>query len=146
MRHPFQRSSNARSTVRTPFQQALVASIESYSKRGERMSGRKLSGLLGKSANHISQMLNDGFVPSGDAILEMATVLELSPEERDRLIRAAMETKATQRSRDHFWINETWRMLNEADAERSQIRSFLEQRGLTADYEAWASERDETSE
>ena len=65
MRHPFQRASNDKDTVRTPFQAALVRFIEAYSDEGDRMSGRKLSNLLGKSANHISQMLNDGFVPSG---------------------------------------------------------------------------------
>ena len=142
MRHPFQRSSNDRSTVRTPFQQALVLCIEAYSRNGQGMSGRKLSGLLGKSANHISQMLNDGFVPSGQAILDMARVLELTEAERDRLIRAAMETKAAQRSRDQFWINETSRMLKSADDERDRVRRFLQSKGLTSEYEAWVKAAD----
>ncbi|MAB89045.1 MAG: hypothetical protein CMJ90_06270 [Planctomycetes bacterium] len=138
MRHPFQRASNDKDTVRTAFQVALVRVIEAYSDDGGRMSGRKLSGLLGKSANHISQMLNDGFVPSGPAVLEMAGVLKLTDAERDALVRAAMETKASQRSRDNFWINETRRMLAESDAEKERLVSFLASKGLLDAFVAWS--------
>lgn len=139
MRHPFQRPSNDKDTVRTPFQRSLVRFIEGYSVDGQRMSGRRLSSLLGKSANHISQMLNDGFVPSGPAILEMADVLELTPPQRDQLIRAAMETKAAQRSRDNFWINETWRMLEDADTEKERLMAFLGERGLVDAFAEWSA-------
>jgi hypothetical protein len=146
MRHPFQRASNEKDTVRTPFQVILVRFIEAYSDGGERMSGRKLSNLLGKSANHISQMLNDGFVPSGPAIVDMASVLKLSESERDGLIRAAMETKASQRSRDNFWINETWRMLAESDAEKERLVSFLAEQGLLDGFLAWSDNRPKRKE
>ncbi|NRA94912.1 MAG: hypothetical protein HRU14_01740 [Planctomycetes bacterium] len=146
MRHPFQRASNDKDTVRTPFQVTLVRFIETYSDEGERMSGRKLSNLLGKSANHISQMLNDGFVPSGPAIVDMASVLKLTSSERDGLIRAAMETKASQRSRDNFWINETWRMLAESDAEKERLVGFLAEQGLLDGFLAWSDNRPKRKE
>lgn len=139
MRHPFQRSDNDKNTVQTPFQRALVDFIAAYSKGGEKMSGRRLSELVGKSANHISQMLNDGFVPSGKAILEMAEVLDLAPPQTDHLIRAAMETKASQRSRDSFWINQSTRMLAEAEGERELVMAFLEREGLVEAFEAFAT-------
>lgn len=138
-RHPFQRKRNTKKTVVTPFQKELVAAIDAYNKDGTRMSGRMLSTLLGKSANHISQILNDGFVPSGPAILDMARVLELDTDGTDVLIRAAMETKASQRSRDSFWITETTRMLKAADAEIGLYEAFLEERGLREDFEAFAA-------
>jgi hypothetical protein len=84
-------------------------------------------------------MLNDGFVPSGKAILEMAEVLDLAPPQTDHLIRAAMETKASQRSRDSFWINQSTRMLAEAEGERELVMAFLEREGLVEAFEAFAT-------
>lgn len=140
-RHPFQRASNARDTVRTPFQEVLVREIEAYSNDGQRMSGRRLSQMLGKSGNHISQMLNDGFVPSGPAILEIAEILELDAERTDALIRAAMLTKAGQRSRDQFWINETLRMLDREADKRSMMTEFLTEEGLLGRFIEWKKSR-----
>ena len=134
MRHPFQRRTSKKSPVGTPFQKSLVDCLEGYTAGPKRMSGRQLSLLLGKSANHISQMLNDGLVPSGQTILEMADVLKLDQAETDVLIRAAMETKANQRSRDNFWINQTNRILKQADAELAQFREFVSRNGMA---DAW---------
>lgn len=142
--HPFQRKSNRKKTVVTPFQRALVQCIEEYSGGEDMMSGRQLSALLGKSANHISQMLNDGFVPAGPTILEMSEVLELDQSRTDMLIRAAMETKATQRSRDHFWITETQRMLDDRDDELARLFAFLAKEGLEDKYRRYASRRTST--
>lgn len=139
MRHPFQRATNDKDTVKTPFQKVLVREISAYSKNGERMSGRKLSLLLGKSGNHVSLMLNDGFIPSGPAILEIAEQLELDQARRDEMIRAAMETKAQQRSRDSFWITETLRLLRVADQEKASLEAFIEAQGLSDAYAAWAA-------
>jgi len=141
VRHPFQRQSNKRDTVQTPFQRVLVHHIESCTRGGEKMSGRRLSRLLGKSANHISQMLNDGFVPSGPAILDMAGVLELDQAGLDMLIRAAMQTKADQRSRDNFWITETHRMLEEMEDRESVLLEFLKQEGLEEAFADWSTRR-----
>ncbi|MAG57755.1 MAG: hypothetical protein CMJ83_15820 [Planctomycetes bacterium] len=141
MRHPFQRKSNKKDTVQTPFQRSLVGFIDGYSKDGQRMSGRKLSQLLGKSANHISQMLNDGFIPSGPAILEMAEVLRLGQDDTDELIRGAMQTKASQRSRDNFWINETNRMLEAMEARHEAYEAFLKKEGLEERFDSYARRR-----
>ena len=138
MRHPFQRKKNRKSPIETPFQKELVARLEAFGNKGERVSGRQLSLLLGKSANHLSQMLNDGLVPSGQTILDMADVMVLSQAEADALIRAAMETKAAQRSRDNFWINQTTRMLRQAETEIQVYRSFLDQSGLIEAFEDFA--------
>jgi len=137
MRHPFQRAGNTKDTVRTPFQAVLVREIRDYSEGGERMSGRKLSMLLGKSANHISQMLNDSFVPSGAAILEIAETLGLSQERLDELIRAAMETKGSQRSRDHFWIQHAMRMLAQKDEEVALLVDFVAKQRLEEPFARW---------
>jgi len=142
MRHPFQRKKNSKNPIDTPFQKELVTRLEAFGNSGERMSGRQLSLLLGKSANHLSQMLNDGLVPSGQTILDMADVMGLSQEETDNLIRAGMETKAMQRSRDNFWINQTTRMLNRAEDELQIYRSFLDESGLTEAFDTFAEATD----
>jgi len=140
MRHPFQRKQNKKRAAETPFQRELVRLLERFGSQGERISGRQLSLMLGKSANHLSQMLNDGLVPSGQTILDMASVMGLDEAETDRLIRAAMETKALQRSRDSFWIKQTTRMLRRAEEDLATYRSFLEQAGLMEAFESFAGE------
>lgn len=135
MQHPFQRSETGKQPVSTPFQRELVGILESYGAGKERISGRQLSRKLGKSANHLSQMLNDGLVPSGQTILEMCRILDLDEDTRDGLIRAAMETKAQQRSRDNFWINHTTRMLHKLEEQLRLHRAFLEQGSLKASFE-----------
>lgn len=142
MRHPFQRRNNPRNTIQTPFQKVLVGHFERFAHdKGVSLSGRQFSVLFGRSANHISQMLNDGFVPSGETILEMAEKMHLDREGTDQLIRAALETKAGKRSRDHFWINETLRMLKKADADRSDVLAFLKKQGIAEAFEKHLASR-----
>lgn len=115
-RHPFQRRSSRRDAKATPFQRALVAALARKKEEGRITSGREVSAELGRSANHLSLMLNSDFVPSGEAVLDIARVLGLDEEERDQLVRAAIETKATVRSRDRFWLTEALRFLARAEA------------------------------
>jgi hypothetical protein len=138
MRHPFQRRGDGRHTVKTPFQRELVAHFQRLAGGEGELSGRQISNILGRSANHVSQMLNDGFVPSGESIVEMAELLKLDRAQTDRLIRAAMETKAAQRSRDNFWIRETLRMLSAAERERKTFEAFLEARDLAGEFRSYA--------
>ncbi len=130
MRHPFQRRTNAKNTVQTPFQREMVRHLGPHSGEGGKVSGRELSAILGRSSNHISLMLNDGFVPSGPTIVEMAEVLRLSEVDRDRLLFAAVETKATQRSRDAFWLEYALRRVRSAEAEVARLRDLLSRHGL----------------
>jgi hypothetical protein len=141
MKHPFQRRGNPRNTVQTPFQKELVSHIESYVEGEVHMSGRQMSTLLGRSANHVSQMMNDGLVPSGAAILEMAEVLHLDRAATDRLIRAAMETKAGQRSRDNFWIAESLRMIEGFEDEKKAFEEFLDLEGVRKAWESFRAGR-----
>ena len=142
MSHPFQRKNSPKDPVSTPFQSELVRSLEAYTNGSGRLSGRQLSLLLGKSANHLSQMLNDGLVPAGQTILEMAQVLELDQTGTDRLIRAAMETKAHQRSRDNFWINQTNRMLKQAEDDLASFQEFVAQTDLRERWRKFRDQRD----
>lgn len=130
MNHPFQRGENPPEKITTPFQRELVARIRDAFGDVDAMSGRRLSSLLGKSANHVSLMLNGGFVPSGQSVLELAEVLGLDQRGTDRLVRAAMTTKAGQRSRDGFWLTQSQRMLEEAERERDLMLRFLDLHGL----------------
>jgi hypothetical protein len=140
-RHPFQRSRNTKKPVRTPFQRELVEAMKSYGVDSKKISGRRLSLLLGRSSNMVSQLMNDGLVPAGETVLEIAEVLELDRAGTDRLIRAGMETKASQRSRDSFWISQSARMLREAEGEIARLRGFIAASGLLEAYEQYLAEQ-----
>jgi hypothetical protein len=135
-RHPFQRKSNPKDTVRTPFQRALVDAID-LNEAGGAGSGRRVSELLKRSANHVSLMMNDGFIPAGATVVEMAEALGLNPAARDELILAAVETKASQRSRDHFWLNEVLRFYREAQLRAESAEAFVAKEGRTAELAAF---------
>lgn len=141
MRHPFQRKGNRKDTVQTPFQKALVVHLQDFAGGDVALSGRQLSLLMGRSPNHMSQIVNDGFIPSGQTILEMAEVLHLDRAQTDALIRAALETKVKQRSRDQFWILQTKRMLEASEKEARAVRDFLEAEGLKARFDAFKAKR-----
>jgi hypothetical protein len=120
-RHPFQRRGRGRRVVRTPFQQALVAALARNLEAGKVASGRELSAALGRSANHLNLMLNKGFVPSGEAVLDLARVLELTEAETEAMVRAAIITKASRRSRDRFWLTEALRLLARAERRIAEL-------------------------
>src|SRR5438128_629556 len=104
-------SATAASPARTPFQEELIRLIAMYASANGNLSGRALSARLGKSNNHLWQILNRGMIPSGPALLDLALVLGLSQVETDGLILKAVETKSIVRSRDTFWIGQVRRMV-----------------------------------
>ena len=120
----------ASSNDATPFQRELTRLMARHAASSGGMSGRALSAALGKSANHLWLILNRGMIPSGPAVLDLARVLKLTPVETDGLILKAIETKGLVRSRDHFWINATARIVRARDAEIRRLRAFLARRGL----------------
>lgn len=120
----------------TPFQELLIEHLRvRVAALGG--SGRALSLQMGKSASHMSQIINDGLVPSGPSIIEMAGFLGLNRDETDGLIRSAMLTKMEGRSRDSFWLRESERMLAAKEVEIDLLVRFLHRSGLYDDYLAW---------
>ncbi len=103
-------------------------------------SGRALAQVLGRSAGTVSQMLGGSLVPSGEAVLEIADVLRLSPASREQLLRAAVASKVEARGRDGFWLATTLGWERDARADADRMRRFLEQRGLAAEFEAWCDD------
>lgn len=126
MRHPFQRKKNQRNTVVTPFQRELVRHLEVFKDTGGSISGRKASEFLGRSANHISLMLNDGFVPAGETIVDMALRLKLSEADASRLLRGGLETKADQRGRDGFWLQHALECIVKLEAKVAALSAAAE--------------------
>jgi len=100
-------------------------------------SGRALAQVLGRSAGTVSQMLGGSLVPSGEAVLEIADVLRLSPASREQLLRAAVASKVEARGRDGFWLTTALGWERDARADADRMRRFLEQRGLGAEFDAW---------
>ena len=126
----------------TPLQQKIQDLIESYEHRtGMHISGRELSHMLGKSRNHLSQIMNDGLVPSGEVIALMAEVLGAEDEERRDLMIAAMRTKATGRARDTYWLDMALGMVEDTDERVEELEDYIRTKDLAADFEKWAKRR-----
>ena len=126
-----------RAAVRSPFQLELIRLIEAHGSSLGVTSGRSLSARLGKSSNHLWQILNRGMVPSGPAILDMARLLDLSEDETEGLVLRAIETKGQTRSRDSFWISRIREMVGRRDAEIGAMLAFLDRRGLREAFSDW---------
>ena len=124
-------------SVRTPFQIELIRLIDAHQKDLGEASGRALSARLGKSSNHLWQILNRGMVPSGEAILDITRLLGLGQAETEGLILAAIETKGRTRSRDRFWITRVCEMVTRRDAEIRDVRDFLKEFGLSKAFSEW---------
>jgi hypothetical protein len=131
------RRSRARRTARTPFQLELIRLIEDHAPELGSTSGRSLSSRLGKSSNHLWQILNRGMVPSGEAILDISRLLGLDQAETEGLILAAIETKGRTRSRDRFWITRVCEMVSRRDDEMRAALAFLQECGLSQAFSDW---------
>jgi hypothetical protein len=123
--------------ARTPFQLELIRLIGNHAPELGSTSGRSLSARLGKSSNHLWQILNRGMVPSGEAILDIARLLGLGQAETEGLILAAIETKGRTRTRDRFWITRICEMVSRRDSEMRAVLSFLEECGLSQAFSDW---------
>ena len=135
------RRSKSRETARTPFQLELIRLIGERGRVLGTTSGRSLSARLGKSSNHLWQILNRGMVPSGPAILDIARLLDLSGIETEGLVLTAIQTKGQTRSRDRFWIGQIREMVARRDAELRLRARFLEERGLFPAFLEWKKSR-----
>ncbi|MSR75905.1 MAG: hypothetical protein EXS14_10605 [Planctomycetes bacterium] len=137
-----QRKAAAAARSLNPFQREFLACVAAWQAReGRTLSGRGFSALVGRSSNHFNLMVNGGFVPAGESICEMAKVLGLGALEQDRLLRAAIATKAVQRGRDAFWLNEAGRLLEQDETEAGKLKEFLKAEGLEARFAAWKRRR-----
>jgi hypothetical protein len=126
---------------RTPFQVELIRLIAERRPVIGEASGRGLGARLGKSSNHLWQILNRGMVPSGPALLDIARVLALSDAETEGLILRAIETKAETRSRDRFWIGRVRDMVARRDAQIAELEEFVASRGLDGALRDWRAVR-----
>ena len=125
----------------TPLQEMISRLMLAYEKRvGRKVSGREFSTMLGKSRNHISQVLNDGLVPSGDVIVKLGEVLAVDDEERRELMMAAMETKAKGHSHDTFWLREAIAIVNNLTDDLACARDYVESHDLGDAFESWLTQ------
>jgi hypothetical protein len=126
--------SKGAASPRTPFQLELIRLIQAHGGELGTTSGRSLSARLGKSSNHLWQILNRGMVPSGPAILDIARLLGLTDAETEGLILSAIETKCVARSRDRFWITQAREMVVRRE-------EFLREKGLGQAFSDWEASR-----
>lgn len=123
----------------TPLQKKVFDCVVKYeSKHAVSLSGRELSLQLGKSRNHMSQIMNDGLVPSGDALVKFAEHLGCGDKETRDLLLAAMQTKAETRTRDGFWLSHALEFTSGLNDRVDLFIAYLESIGKLKDFERWS--------
>lgn len=123
----------------TPLQEKVQELISSYQERHSvDLSGRELSGLLGKSRNHLSQIMNDGLVPSGEVLVRLGEVLEADDEQKRDLLLCAMRTKASTRARDAFWLEQALELTDGLMDRISSLEKYLRETGQHEEFHNWA--------
>ena len=131
-----------RAPEQTPFQAELIRLISVHMPKLGISSGRAFNALLGKSSNHVYQILNKGMIPSGEAVLDICRVLKRSREKTEQLVLRAIETKGLKRTRDTFWIREVARMVHVREVHLARMRNFLRERGLYEEFLRASGEAD----
>jgi transcriptional regulator with XRE-family HTH domain len=131
----------------TPLQETVNKLIAEFEAKHERrLSGRELSAMIGKSRNHLSQIMNDGLVPSGEVLLRLGEALEASEELKRQLVLDAMRTKIGDRARDTFWLQHALELTDSLSDRLDSFETFLAQRGMLADFETWLDRAADTDE
>lgn len=126
----------------TPFQNRMNDLILRWeSESGHRMTGGRLAGMLNKSRNLLSQIVNDGLVPSGAVIVDLSDVLGCDEEETTQLLLAAMQTKAGTRSRDTFWLREALGLVKLIQDRSDKKDEFMKEHGLLDAFKKWLKEK-----
>ncbi len=122
----------------TPLQAKIRKLIAEYNGSNDcRLTDRDVSAMVGKSQNLLSQIMNDGLVPSGEVLLLLGESLGASEEDRRELVMAAMRAKAESRSRDTFWLQHAIELTDSLVNRVDEMKRFLESQGQLDAFEQW---------
>jgi transcriptional regulator with XRE-family HTH domain len=122
----------------TPLQSKIRKLIHDHNRANDcSLSDRDVSALVGKSQNLLSQIMNDGLVPSGEVLLLLGEALGANEEERRELVMAAMRAKAESRSRDTFWLQHALELTDSLVSRVDEMKRFLESQGQLDAFEQW---------
>lgn len=126
----------------TPLQQLFKRLIEQWeAKHGEHMTGGKLAQILGKSRNLLSQIMNDGLVPSGEVLVKLGQVLEAGDDDIRELMISAMKTKALGRARDTFWLAQALELGEILNGRIKAFTQYLKETDQLEEFEQWIEKR-----
>ena len=126
----------------TLLQRRVKELIERWeARKKERLSGGRLAALLGKSRNLLSQIMNDGLIPSGEVLMKLGRVLEADENEQRELVLAAMKTKAQGRARDTFWLQQALDLSEKLHQRVMALTEFLKVTEQLEEFERWAGSR-----
>jgi transcriptional regulator with XRE-family HTH domain len=126
----------------TAFQTRINELIAKWEKdTGNKLSGGRLATMLNKSRNLLSQIVNDGLVPSGAVLVELADALGCDEDETTDLLLSAMQTKAATRSRDTFWLREALALVKLIQDRAEHKDEFLREHGLMDAFRKWLAQK-----
>ncbi len=106
-------------------------------KNSERLSGGRLATLLGKSRNLLSQIMNDGLIPSGEVLTKLGEVLGADETDQRELMLAAMKTKAQGRARDTFWLSQALDLTEKLHQRVIALTDYLNSTNQLEEFERW---------
>ena len=122
----------------TRLQAKIRQLISRYNEENDcRLSDRELSAKVGRSQNLMSQIMNDGLVPSGEVLLLIARALGATEDDERELVMAAMRAKVESRSRDTFWLQHALELTDSLVDRVDEMKKFLETQGQLDAFERW---------
>lgn len=121
--------------MKSPFQQEIALLIARYeAQKGVRVTGQLLGELTQRSRNHLSNIMNDGLVPSAEAVAVLCRVLEATQSESMAILMAGLRTKS-EGPRQLHWLQESVRLIDQLEDELSAQRRYLEEQGLWEQFQ-----------
>ena len=136
-----QKPSGQRAAI-TPLQRHIRELIARYEvKHAMRLSGGELASRVGKSRNLMSQILNDGLIPSGEVVIRIGQALEADDDELRALLIDAMHSKAQSRARDTFWMQQALILTESLHQRVLAFTEYLKSKNQIEDFERWLGGR-----
>jgi transcriptional regulator with XRE-family HTH domain len=123
--------------MKTPFQQELSRLIARYeAENNVRMTGTLMGSLTGRSRNHLSNIMNDGLVPSAEATTSLCRKLGATDTEFEAVLMAGLRTKSDG-PRDLQWLKQAVHQIDRIQGVLDGYVCFLQEKGLADEFQQY---------
>jgi hypothetical protein len=121
--------------MKTHFQKQLSRLIARYERANNvRMTGQLMGNLTQRSRNHLSNIMNDGLIPSADATSALCRTLNATDEEYIAILMAGLRTKS-EGPRKLQWLQEAMAQIDRIQGDLDAHAAFLKGKGLMTEFQ-----------
>ena len=121
--------------MKTHFQKQLSRLIARYERANNvRMTGQLLGNLTQRSRNHLSNIMNDGLIPSAEATSALCRTLNATDEEYVAILMAGLRTKS-EGPRKLQWLQEAMAQIDRIQGDLDAHAAFLKGKGLMTEFQ-----------